>query len=292
LLGRTRIQPYNELPADLPFAPPAMADSFLDVCLQAAKRGGEALLDWQDRFEAREKGPKDLVSQADLAAQEAIRECILNSFPDHDFLSEEDAAERKSKGLPPIDTRHSDFRWIVDPLDGTTNYVHHLPGYAVSIALQRGARIELGVVYDPLAEECFVAERGKGARLNGKLLKTSGCRDLERALVAVSFSPHVGRDSAEIKRFVEILLASQSVRRMGSAALNLCYVGAGRLDGYLATSVSIWDVAAGLLIAEEAGGSTGGLAGLPVNLDQPELVAAANQQLLAALVATVAKANS
>jgi myo-inositol-1(or 4)-monophosphatase len=269
-----------------------MSDSFLNVCLEAADLAGKELLDWQDRFTPREKGPKDLVSQADLAAQEAIRSRILKSFPDHDFLSEEDAADRKAKGLPAIPERRSDYRWIVDPLDGTTNYIHHLPGYAVSIALQRGSQIVLGVVFDPLTKEYFVAEHGKGARLNDKRLETSACTDINRALIAVSFSPHVSRDSPEIRRFVEILLASQSVRRMGSAALNLCYVAAGRLDGYLATSVSIWDVAAGLLIAEEARGCTANLAGEGVCLDKPELIAAASTELLAALVKTVADANS
>jgi myo-inositol-1(or 4)-monophosphatase len=264
-----------------------MSKSFLSVCLEAAERGGQALLDWQDRFTPREKGPKDLVSQADLAAQEAIRTCILKAFPDHDFLSEEEAADRKAKGLPAISERRSDYRWIVDPLDGTTNYIHHLPGYAVSIALQCGSQIELGVVFDPLAKECFVAERGKGAKLNGKPLQTSGCVDLNKALVAVSFSPHVSRDSPEIKRFVEILLASQSVRRMGSAALNLCYVAAGRLDGYLATSVSIWDVAAGLLMVDEAQGKTAGLNGSAIILDRPELLAAASPELLNLLVEAV-----
>ena len=269
-----------------------MSNPFLSVCLEAAELGGQALLDWQDRFTPREKGPKDLVSQADLAAQEAIRSCILKSFPDHDFLSEEEAADRKAQGLPAISERCSEYRWIVDPLDGTTNYIHHLPGYAVSIALQRGPHIELGVVFDPLAKECFVAERGKGAKLNGKPLHSSGCNELNKALIAISFSPHVNRDSPEIKRFVEILLASQSVRRMGSAALNLCYVAAGRLDGYLATSVSVWDVAAGLLMVEEANGKTTGLSGSPICLEKPELIAAASPALLAALIDAIADCGS
>jgi myo-inositol-1(or 4)-monophosphatase len=269
-----------------------MPAEFLPVCLEAAQRAGQVLLDWKSRFQPREKGPKDLVTQADLAAQEAIRECILNSFPDHDFLSEEDAADRKAQGLPPIPDRRSDFRWIVDPLDGTTNYVHRLPGYAVSIALQRGTQLELGVVYDPLAQECFVAERGKGATLNGQPLTTTGCDQLHQALVAISFSPHVTRDSPEITRFVEVLLAAQSVRRMGSAALNLCYVAAGRLDAYLATSVSIWDIAAGALIAQEAQGFVSGLTGGPLNLDRPELIAAASRSLLDQLAVIANRAES
>jgi myo-inositol-1(or 4)-monophosphatase len=261
--------------------------AFLEVCLEAARRGSQSLLDWQDRFHAREKGPKDLVTEADLAAQEAIRQTIRKAFPDHDFLAEEDAAERKTKGLEPLGARSSAYRWIVDPLDGTMNYVHRLPGFAVSIALQHENDLLVGVVLDPLSQECFVAERGKGATLNGRPLKSSGCSRLEQALVAISFSPHVTRESPEINRFVEILLASQSVRRMGSAALNLSYMAAGRLDAYLATSCSIWDVAAGLLLVQEAGGVALGLDGKAVFLERPELIAAASQPLLDQLLPIV-----
>ena len=261
--------------------------AFLDVCLEATHCAGRVLLDWQDRFHTREKGPRDLVTEADVAAQEAIREIVHKAFPDHDFLAEEEAAERKAKGLDPIPQRRSAFRWIVDPLDGTTNYVHRLPGYAVSVALQQGADLLVGTVYDPLSEDCFVAERGKGASLNGQPIKASGCLRLEQALVAVSFSPHVNRDSPEIKRFVDVLLASQSVRRMGSAALNLSYVAAGRLDAYLATSVSIWDVAAGLLLVGEAEGATCGITGETLSLERPELIAAGSAPLLKELVRTV-----
>src|SRR5262245_31504106 len=112
--------------------------TFLQVCLEAAEVGGQVLLDWRERFKTKEKGPRDLVTEADIAAQEAIKEIILKAFPGHDFLGEEDAAERQRRGLAPIAERRSDFRWIVDPLDGTTNYVHRLPGYAVSIALEVG----------------------------------------------------------------------------------------------------------------------------------------------------------
>ena len=265
--------------------------SFIEVCLEAAQCGGQALLDWRDRFQPREKGPKDLVSEADLAAQEAIRSVIHKAFPQHDFLSEEDAADRRAKGLNPLGERRSEYRWIVDPLDGTTNYVHHLPGYAVSIALEHDGELVVGVVLDPLSRDCFMAERGNGALLNGSRLATSNCQVLEKALIAVSFSPHVDRDSPEIRRFVEILLASQSIRRMGSAALNLSYVAAGRLDGYLATSVSIWDVAAGLLLVKEAGGLATGLDGGPLDLERPELIAAASEPLLKDLVAVVERAN-
>jgi myo-inositol-1(or 4)-monophosphatase len=256
----------------------------LEVCLEAARAGGRALLDWQDRFTRREKGRADFVTEADLASQEAIRRTVRKAFPDHDFLGEEDAADRKAKGLSPIPERQSAFRWIVDPLDGTTNYIHRLPGYAVSIALQRHDKLILGVVFDPLSEDCFLAQRGQGATLNGSPIMTSRCPEAREAMVAVSFSPHVTRQSPEIQRFIEILLNCQSVRRMGSAALNLSYVAAGRLDAYLATSVSIWDVAAGCLLVEEAGGSVTSIHGTPLSLDKPELIAAASTPLADELV--------
>jgi myo-inositol-1(or 4)-monophosphatase len=167
-----------------------------------------------------------------------------------------------------------------------------LPGYAVSIALQIGSELELGVVYDPLAGEQFVAQHGKGATLNGQKLTVSGCQKMDQALVAVSFPPHVGRDSPEIRRFVELLLTAQSIRRMGSAALNLSYVAAGRLDAYLATSVHAWDVAAGVLIVREAGGVTAGLNGSGLNIERPELIAAASKPLLGAMIEVVRSAEA
>jgi len=264
---------------------------FLDVCLEAALRGGELLREWQDRFQPREKGPKDLVTEADLASQEAVRQIIKKAFPDHDFLSEEDAAERKSQGLPQIPQRRSEFRWIVDPLDGTMNYVHGLPGFAVSIALQQADDLLLGVIYDPLTQDIFVGRRGQPPTLNGKPLTTSGCKQADQALIAVSFSPNVPRDSVEISRFIEALVSCQSVRRMGSAALNLAYVAAGRLDAYWATSVSIWDVAAGLLMVQEAGGVFSAIDGCPLELERPEFMASASAPLHAELLEILARAE-
>lgn len=265
---------------------------YLSVCLEAARRGGDLLLDWQHRFRAKEKSPKDLVTEADVASQEAIRAIIHKAFPDHDFLGEEDAADRKAKGLPLLGTRKSNFRWIVDPLDGTVNYVHKLPGYAVSIALQEGDELLVGVVFDPLSGDCFVGQRGQKPTLNGQTITTSGCERTETALIAVSFSSNVPRGSIEITRFVETLHACQSVRRMGSAALNLCYVACGRLDAYWATSVAIWDVAAGLLVLHEAGGGISALDGSKLALDKPEMIAAASPALQRELVKVLAQADA
>jgi len=264
---------------------------YLSVCLDAAQRGGALLLDWQHRFRAKEKSRKDLVTEADLASQEAIRETIHKAFPDHDFLAEEDAAERVAKGLPALGSRRSRFRWIVDPLDGTVNYVHRLPGYAVSIALQEDNELLVGVVFDPLSGDCFIGQRGQPPTLNGQPITTSRCDQADQALIAVSFSANLPRGSIEITRFVEALHACQSVRRMGSAALNLCYVASGRLDAYWATSIAIWDVAAGLLMVQEAGGGISALDGTPLNLDQPEMIAAASPGLQNELVEVLARAD-
>jgi myo-inositol-1(or 4)-monophosphatase len=265
---------------------------FLSVAMEAAERGAAVLLDWQDRFRPREKAPRDLVTEADVAAQAAIQQVIAKAFPDHDFLGEEEAADRKLTGLAAIPPRKSRYRWIVDPLDGTVNYVHRLPGFAVSIALQHENDLLVGVILDPISRDCFVGVRGEGAKLSGSRVQTSGCQRAEEALIAVSFSPNVPRGSLEIFRFIEGLHACQSVRRMGSAALNLAYVASGRLDSYWATSVCIWDVAAGLLLVEEAGGAVSGIDGSPLTLERPELVATASQPLLQEMLRILASAQA
>ncbi len=260
---------------------------FLSVCEQAARAGGQLLLDWQHRFTPREKGLRDLVTEADVASQQAIRDILLGRFPDHDFLGEEDASfptTTKTSG-------NSEYRWIVDPLDGTANYVHHLPAFAVTIALQKAGETVLGVVFDPVSGEFFHAVQGAGAFLDGKSVQTSGCTSPEQAMVAVSFAANVPRGSLEIARFVEALHSCQSVRRLGSAALNLAYLAAGRLDAYWATSVKIWDVAAGLLMVQEAGGTVSRLDGGPLDLANPEFLASASQPLHGEMLEITSRAS-
>ena len=241
------------------------------------------LLDWQRRFQAREKGPKDLVTEADLESQRVIRDVVLGDFPEHRFVGEEDDSLDAS-GPMAHDEGASAFCWVVDPLDGTANYVHRFPMFAVSVALCQGNQVIAGTVFDPISNECFNAVRGRGAFLNGDLLRVSDCRELSTALVAASFSANVPPGSAEIQRFVEVLHRSQAVRRIGSAALNLSYLAAGRLDAYWATSVKAWDVAAGVLLVEEAGGFVTGFDGGAFDLDAPKTTAAATPQLHASLV--------
>ena len=223
---------------------------FIKVCEQAARAGGDVLLKWQQRIQAREKGPKDLVTQADIESQQVIQEILLDAFPDHGFLGEEDPQDVAQQ--PPAE---GEYCWVVDPLDGTANYVHGLQSFAVSIALRCGADVVAGTVYDPIRDECYNAVCGHGAWLNGTAISVSRCSLLQEALVAVSFPANVPRGSEEIAGFIEMLHRSRAVRRIGSAALNLSYLAAGRLDGYWASSVKIWDVAAGIALVRAAGGN-------------------------------------
>ncbi len=243
---------------------------YLALCEQAARAGGEVLLSWIGRFEVREKGPSDLVTEADWASQEAIRKILLTAFPQHGFISEEADAPRDAT---------AEYCWVVDPLDGTTNYVHQLPHYAVSVALVHRGRPIVGAVFDPVHGECFTAAEGQGAHLNGRPIHASQVRDLSQALAAASFSAKVEPDSPEIDLFIAALLSCQAVRRTGSAALNLCYVAAGRLDAFWALSTKAWDVAAGVLLVEEAGGVVTRLDGGPLALDLPHPVASATRPL-------------
>ena len=260
----------------------------ITICEQAARAGGEVLLDWQDRFQVREKAPADLVTEADLASQEAIREILLTAFPDHGFLGEEDSCQDEKTQQPATSPR---YRWIVDPLDGTTNYVHKMPAFSVSIALEENGKILVATVYDPISQECYTAEAGQGAFLNGQRLQTSSIVSMDQALVAASFSAKVSPESLEIARFIEVLQASQALRRLGSAALNLGYLAVGRLDAYWATSVKVWDIAAGILLVQEAGGIVSGLDGGPLDLAQPRFAAAASKPLHEELIAILARAE-
>ncbi len=231
---------------------------------------------WRSRIRVQEKGLRDLVTEADLASQRAIRNVIQASFPEHDFLGEEELEEPQ---LALEQARESEYCWVVDPLDGTTNYVHQLPMFASSVALMHCGRPIVGVVFDPMSNDSFRAVSGCGALHNGRPMRTTDVGSLSDALVAASFSAGVCFGSPEIERFVQMLLQCQGVRRMGSAALNMCYLAAGRLDGYWAASVSAWDVAAGVLMLQEAGGVISALDGQPFDVWNPNLVAAANPTL-------------
>jgi len=257
----------------------AELDAFRGLAETAARAGGEVLRDWQGRFRISKKGPKDLVTEADIAAQRTIREILLGRHPDHGFIGEEGEAV---VGGPAV-------RWMVDPLDGTSNYVHGFPAYCVSVALASGDTVLAGAIYDPVADECFTASRGGGASLDGRVLRTATPANLSDALVAVSFPPHVGADSQAVADFLAIIPHVHSVRRTGSTAINLAYLAAGRLDGFWVRRIACWDVAAGLLIAAEAGATIrpcrhaddrpGSPRRQQVSLERPAFVAAATREI-------------
>lgn len=241
----------------------------------AARQAGQILIDLKGRVRAREKAPADLVTEADFAAQQAIEERLRADFPDFYFIGEESEAP----SLAPPAMHAEAYCWIVDPLDGTTNFVHGLDNYCVSIALRQGADIILGVIYDPNRDQLFHGLRGQGAFVNGERLQVSRTEQLSQALVASSFAARVPPESPEVRRFVQVLHRARAVRRLGSAALNLCYVAAGQLDAYWATSVQLWDVAAGLLLVDESGGTLSDITGEPLDLDAPQFLVAATRPL-------------
>lgn len=243
-----------------------MEDRYRSVAVELAQRAGALL-----RAEAGKcrqisfKGsPTNLVTEMDRRAEDQIIEAIREEFPAHAILSE----ERGLVGGP------SSHRWIVDPLDGTTNYAHGIPVFCVSVALEVDGEVRLGVAYDPNLDECFVAERGRGAWVNGERLSVSQTPTLNESLLATGF-PYSIRDIRRnnLAEFAAFSLRCQGVRRMGSAVLYFCYVAAGRLDGYWELRLGPWDAAAGALMVEEAGGRVTNLEGGPLDRERPEVVA-------------------
>ena len=254
----------------------AMLD-YARVCEKAARAGGAAVQSWVGRIDVREKGPADLVTQADLASQEAIRDTLLRAFPGHSLLGEE---QDPAAATPP---QRTEYRWIADPLDGTTNFVHGVPHYSVSLALERHGELLVGAVYDPVRNECFTAIAGEGACLDGRPIRTSNIRELSGALAAVGFPARTPPDCPDLLVFLAALEPCQAIRRTGSTALNLCYLAAGRFDVYWSFSARIWDVAAGVLLVREAGGVVTSPDGGPFLLEEAQFLAAANGQLHARL---------
>lgn len=268
------------------------SDSFateaLSVCAAAARAGGRVLTEWLGRFTASTKGPRDLVTEADLASQREIRRLLLGAFPDHAFIGEESSAEeRQAAG--------AGMRWIVDPLDGTSNYVHGFPAYCVSIGLACGDDLLVAAIYDPVHDELFTAKRGGGAACNDRPIRVAPQADPAAALVAVSFPAHVARQSQAVADFLAIVPHVHAVRRTGSTAINLAYLACGRLDAFWVRRIACWDVAAGLLIAREAGAVIGSFAGdtaAPVSMADPSFIAASSAELFAQLQQMLAGAGS
>lgn len=263
---------------------------YLDVAVRAALEAGAILKEKLGKVGFREKNPADLVTEADVAAQAKIAEIVSTAFPEHYFIGEEpqsslgpDAPRLKNvlreeecgSGAP----ADLPFTWIVDPLDGTTNFVHRVPFFGTSIALTRGNEILCGVVYDPSADELFAAERGAGAFLNGERLRTSDFTRPTQALTAVSFPTQTKPDSPDYLAFKRCVPVCQAMRRTGSTALNLAYVAAGRFDAKICQCAHPWDVAAGVLLVLEAGGVATNADGRPFDLAIKPLLATANAEL-------------
>ena len=240
------------------------------------------MVGWMGKTNVRYKGRADLVTEADLAAQEVVRQIVLGSFPDHSFLGEEDSGGQPSS--------RAEYRWIVDPVDGTTNYAHGVPHFAVSLALERNGAPLVGAIYDPMLDECFTAVTGQGARLNGRPIHVSQTTELANALACMGFPADLKRDSPDLLVFLEAVFHCQGIRRTGSATLNFCYLAAGRFDAIWNFATKIWDVAAGALIVSEAGGVITDPDGGPFILEQPRYIAAATPALHGQLRELVARA--
>ena len=241
---------------------------YLATAVEAALAAGRIHLDYFRRDpQVKKKGPIDLVTAADVAVEREFRALIAARFPSHVVLGEEAGAGQQTAP----DAR---CRWIIDPLDGTTNFAHGLALFCVSIALEIDGRVALAVVYDPVAEELFTAERGEGARLNGVAMRVSARRELIDALLCTGFPYSIReRQQRQVDVFAGFLGRSRAVRRLGSAALDLCYVAAGRFDGFWEQQLHAWDVAAGVLIVEEAGGRVTGYDDQPHDLFGGHIVA-------------------
>ena len=237
---------------------------YLSIAEEAARKAGEVLEEWGTRFTVSEKSRANLVTEADFASQEAIHKHIKRRFPEHGFLGEE-GLDLPNAGSP--------FRWIIDPLDGTSNYVHRFPYYAVSIALEQAGELIAGVIYDPNRNEMFTAVRGKGARLNGTPITPTDVDTLGRAMAVASLPVGTGVEDPAVARFLKVLPIAQSLQRTGSAALNLAYVACGRIDLYWSSSLKPWDMAAGALIVREAGGRVSRLDNTPFYVEEPEILA-------------------
>ena len=237
------------------------------MAIRAARAGGRVLRRKFGRIgRVWSKGGRDLVTEADREAERAILAVLQRAFPAHCFRAEE-------SGLVGAPTS-AEYQWLIDPLDGTTNYHHGYPAFAVSLACARKGQLFLGVVYDPIAGELFCAEKGRGAYLNGRSIHTSGVLDLGQALLATGFPYDIKSDNRyNFDHFLNFECRVQAIRRIGPAALNLAYVACGRFDGYWESKLYPWDMAGGAVLVAEAGGLVSDFRGRPFDPDGGRIVA-------------------
>ncbi len=250
-----------------------------EVGVAAARAAGELMRSRIDSIqEVRHKGVVDLVTDVDVASEKLVCGTLLDAFPSHTILGEEGGT------LGGSDTR---YRWLVDPLDGTTNYTHGFPFFCVSIGFEVDGELTFGTVYAPCQEELFVAERGRGATLNGQPISVSTVDELRQAMLATGFPYERAALPRAVRSFEIMSVASQAVRRVGSAALDLCYVACGRFDAYWEHQVKPWDLAGGALIVREAGGQVSGTDGSAFSVDGGQVLSS-NRRLHPALVGALA----
>ena len=248
----------------------------VNIGVRAARRAGEVMIrQWNqlESLQVTDKGRNDYVTQVDVMAEEAIVAVIRDHYPDHAILAEERGAEGEHE-----------YQWIIDPLDGTTNYLHGFPVFAVSIAVAFRGELQHAVVYDPLRQEIFTATRGEGAQLDGRRIRVSRRPHLSGALIATGFpfranQPYMDR---YLQMLRAVMVETSGVRRPGSAALDLCYVAAGRVDGFWELGLSKWDIAAGALLIREAGGRISDFQGTDRYLESGHVVGG-NPKVYAAL---------
>ncbi|MFQ5953337.1 MAG: inositol monophosphatase family protein [Candidatus Omnitrophota bacterium] len=236
-----------------------------EVAIDVAKEAGRYTLDRMCHLKqiSHKSGRADLVTDVDKKCEEIITTRIKTEFPTHSILAEESGEY----------AREAEYRWIIDPLDGTTNYAHCFPIYCISIGIQSEDVIKFGVVYDPTRDELFTAEEKKGAFLNGSPIKVSSIESLQDSLVVTGFAYNMEGKIANLDHFTKMLRSAQAVRRLGSAAMDLCYVACGRLDGFWELGLNPWDTAAGQLIVKEAGGKITTLKGDSFDIYKKEIAA-------------------
>jgi myo-inositol-1(or 4)-monophosphatase len=241
----------------------------LNIAVRAARRAGSVInrASLDGSLEVRAKQARDYVTQVDRAAEESIIDVVRKAYPDHAFLAEESG---------PTGADQAEFRWIIDPLDGTTNFIHGFPQYCVSIAVEQRGALAHAVVYDPVRNELFTASKGRGAFLNDRRIRVSKCARLQDALVGTGFPfKELTRLDLYVRQLRALMERASGVRRAGAAALDLAYVACGRLDAFWELGLSPWDMAAGSLLIQEAGGLVGDLKGEAGFLESGDICAAA-----------------
>jgi len=241
-------------------------EEFYKFALEVAYKAGEEIMHFFSKpHQISYKGDINLVTEADLASERFIKESIYIKYPKHAILAEESGLKEGEK---------ADITWIIDPLDGTTNFAHGLPWFCVSIGLEIKGEIVLGAIYNPVLKEMFSALKGQGAFLNEKPIKVSQTQELIKGLLATGFPYDIQQHPEPVMtRFHRMIMHARGVRRAGSAALDLCYVACGRFDGFWEERLHPWDTAAGMLIVQEAGGKVSDFAGNPYSIYDKEILA-------------------